>query len=147
MIDDEERLATAVAVDFAEQANDGRAEELTVYTCPDCGGTLWQGGDGPNLWFRCHVGHAYAPEILLSQKSEEMEAALWSSLRLLKEKATLTRQLATRSRESGNGIAADRIEERAQLDEQHVAAIEELIRTLPAPNDEGDRRNEQSGTT
>lgn len=139
MVDDEERLATVVAADFTEQAEDDRAEEISIYTCPDCGGSLWQGGDGPKLWFRCHVGHAYAPEILLSQKSEELEAALWSSLRLLKEKATLTRQLATRSRESGNGVVADRFEERARLDEQHVAAIEELIRTLPAPIDFVDR--------
>src|SRR5262249_30857303 len=85
----DERLEAVITNDFAEQAHDERIEETTVYTCPDCGGVMWQDGNGRQLRFRCHVGHAYAPEILLSQKSDEFEAALWSSLRLLKEKATL----------------------------------------------------------
>lgn len=133
MIDEEERLTRIVATDFNEQANDQRDGETTIYSCPDCGGVLWQGGEGSGLWFRCHVGHAFGPEVLMVQKAEEVEAALWSSLRLLKEKATLTRQLATRGRESGNGIAAERMDERAQLEEQHAAAILELLHALPGP--------------
>ena len=108
-IDPEERLEAVIAEDFVEQASDGRTEETTIFTCPDCGGVLWQGAEGSEgsvLRFRCHVGHAFAPEVLLSQKSEELETALWSSLRLLKEKATLTLQLANRTRTSGNGKAA-----------------------------------------
>jgi two-component system chemotaxis response regulator CheB len=82
-IDPEERLEAVIAEDFVEQASDGRTEETTLFTCPDCGGVLWQGAEGSVLRFRCHVGHAFAPEVLLSQKSEELETALWSSLRLL----------------------------------------------------------------
>ena len=139
-IDSEERLEAAIAEDFTEQASDGRTEETTLFTCPDCGGVLWQGGTGPVLRFRCHVGHAFAPKVLLSQKSEELEAALWSSLRLLKEKATLTQQLATRTRAAGNGRAsnpaADRIAEQAQLDEQHMRAIQALLDAMPSPMDQ-----------
>ena len=64
--DRDERLETVIAADFAEQAHDDRVEETTIYTCPDCGGVLWQDA-ARTLSFRCHVGHAYAPEILLSQ--------------------------------------------------------------------------------
>jgi two-component system chemotaxis response regulator CheB len=140
MIDDEERIEAVVAADFAEQARDDRVDETTIYTCPDCGGVLWQVGDGKRLHFRCHVGHTYAPELLLSQKSEELEAALWSSLRLLKEKATLTRQLATRARANGGGHHANpmakRIEEQAGREERHAQAIQELLETLPSPLDQ-----------
>lgn len=140
VIDDEERMESVVTEDFAEQANDGRAEETTIYTCPDCGGVLWQAGAGSKLRFRCHVGHAYAPELLLSQKSEEFEAALWSSLRLLKEKATLTRQLATRTRAGGNGgravQTAERIDEQAELDERYARSIQELLEAMPGPLDQ-----------
>ena len=139
-IDAEERLEAVIAEDFAEQASNGRSEETTLFTCPDCGGVLWQGGEDSVLRFRCHVGHAFAPEVLLSQKSEELEAALWSSLRLLKEKATLTQQLATRTRSTGNGKgtsqAADRIAEQAELDEQHMRAIQELLEAMPSPMDQ-----------
>jgi two-component system, chemotaxis family, protein-glutamate methylesterase/glutaminase len=138
-IDPEERLEEAIAEDFVEQATDGRTEGTTIFTCPDCGGVLWQGGEGPLLRFRCHVGHAFAPEVLLNQKSEELETALWSSLRLLKEKATLTLQLANRTCASGNGKtaqAADRIAEQAELDERHVRVIQELLEAMPSPMDQ-----------
>jgi two-component system chemotaxis response regulator CheB len=139
MTDDEERIEAVVAADFAEQANDGRAEETTVYTCPDCGGVLWQDGAGSRLRFRCHVGHAYAPEVLLGQKSEELEAALWSSLRLLKEKATLTRQMAARTR-AANGAASEqvteRIAEQAERDEGYARSIQELLEAMPGPLDQ-----------
>jgi two-component system chemotaxis response regulator CheB len=138
-IDAEERWEVVIAEDFAEQATDGRSEETTLFTCPDCGGVLWQGGERPVLQFRCHVGHAFAPEVLLSEKSEELEAALWSSLRLLKEKATLTQQLATRTRRTGTGRAAsqaaDRIAEQADLDVQHAHVIQELLEAMPSPMD------------
>jgi two-component system chemotaxis response regulator CheB len=138
-IDAEERLEAVIAEDFVEQASDGRTEETTIFTCPDCGGVLWQSAEGPVLRFRCHVGHAFAPEVLLSQKSEELETALWSSLRLLKEKATLTLQLANRTRSSGNGKtaqAADRIAEQAELDERHARMIQELLAVMPSPMDQ-----------
>src|SRR5215203_6327751 len=133
-IDPEERLEAVIAEDFVEQASDGRIEETTIFTCPDCGGVLWQGAEGSEgsvLRFRCHVGHAFAPEVLLSQKSEELETALWSSLRLLKEKATLTLQLANRTRTSGNGNA-----EQVELDAQHARVIQELLEAMPSPMDE-----------
>src|SRR5215204_3824258 len=141
-IDAEERLEAVIAEDFVEQASDGRTEETTIFTCPDCGGVLWQGAEGSEgsvLRFRCHVGHAFAPEVLLSQKSEELETALWSSLRLLKEKATLTLQLANRTRTSGNGKAAqaaERIAEQAELDERHARVIQELLEAMPSPMDQ-----------
>lgn len=140
MSDDDARMEAVVAADFAEQASDGRAEETTIYTCPDCGGVLWQDGAGLRLRFRCHVGHAYAPELLLSQKSEELEAALWSSLRLLKEKATLTRQLAARAGAAALGAAgehmAERIGEQAARDERYARSILELLETMPSPLDQ-----------
>ena len=140
MVDEDERLERVISEDFSEQANDDRSEETSIFTCPDCGGVLWQGGEGADLRFRCHVGHAYGPELLLHQKSEELEAALWLSLRLLKEKATLTRQLATRSRTAGNGPEArqmaGRIADQAELDERYVRAIEELLQAMPSPMDQ-----------
>ena len=72
-------------------------------------------------------------------KSEEFEAALWTSLRLLKEKATLTRQLANQARLAGNGAngaKAERIEEQAQLDERYAQSIHELLESMPNPADQ-----------
>ncbi len=110
-------------------------DEQSIYTCPDCGGVMWQAA-APPIRFRCHVGHAYAPEVLLGQQSEVLEGALWACVRMLREKATLTRQLATRSRVGGNGETAERIVEQAELDERHAQVIRDLLEAMPSPTDQ-----------
>jgi two-component system chemotaxis response regulator CheB len=133
---DEERIERTIDVDFLEQGNDTREGEPSVYTCPDCGGTLWQDGLSERLWFRCHVGHAYAPEVLLGQKSEELEAALWTSARLLRERATLSRQLAVgRANSVRSPELTARLNEQVALDERYAERIRELIETLPTPGE------------
>ncbi|HEY7033302.1 MAG TPA: chemotaxis protein CheB [Thermomicrobiales bacterium] len=133
MSDPDEQAEETIRTDIAEQADDRRHNELTLFTCPDCGGSMWQVDEGPLLRFRCHVGHAFGPEALLNLKSDELEAALWTCVRLLTEKATLTRQLATRTTMSGNGRRAKRVEEQAELDEQHARVIRELLESMPNP--------------
>jgi two-component system chemotaxis response regulator CheB len=133
-MDEEERISQAILQDFSEQIGNRRSGEPTVYTCPDCGGVLWQTETGNG--FRCHVGHAYGAEALLVQKSEELETALWASVRLLREKATLTRQTAARSLAVGRPEMAARVEEQAKLDERHANAIRELLESTPNPADQ-----------
>jgi two-component system chemotaxis response regulator CheB len=114
--------------DFAEQETDQRDGQLTMFTCPDCGGTLWQSATGPIIHFRCHVGHTWGPETLLGNKSEELEAALWSSVRLLEERATLTRQVAKRvSRTSTDQYRIGGLQEQADLDEHRADTIRKLL--------------------
>ncbi len=70
--------------------------------------------------------------MLLGQKSQELEAALWNCVRLLKEKATLTRQTAVRSSAGGQEELAARIEETAKLNEDHAELIRELLESIPS---------------
>jgi two-component system chemotaxis response regulator CheB len=132
MRDEEEHLRDAIARDFVEQAHNARSDQPTVYTCPDCGGVLWQSELGPGDWFQCHVGHAYAPEVLLGLKSDEVEAALWSCVRLLREKATLTRQTVARYQLQGNRDLAARAEEQALADERQSEVLRELLEAMPS---------------
>jgi two-component system, chemotaxis family, protein-glutamate methylesterase/glutaminase len=91
------------------------------------GGTLWQVDHQGLVQFNCHVGHAYAPESLLDEMSEELEAALWRCVRMLAEKATLTRQLAGRLRAAGHETQAARVAEQAHLDDRHVQLIRSVL--------------------
>jgi two-component system chemotaxis response regulator CheB len=127
------QITSVIQQDIHELAANLRPHELTIYTCPDCGGTLWQGQTGEWVSFHCHVGHAYAPEVLLGQKSEELEAALWTCVRLLTEKATLTQQLAARTAARGDSDIASRIAEQARLDEHYSQLIRDLVEASPNP--------------
>lgn len=134
MTDDAERLDQAIERDFSRQGQDQRTGESTMYVCPDCGGVLWQSGTGPDLAFRCHVGHAFSPESLAVLQSEDVEAAIWTCVRLLREKATLSRQLATRAREGGQvGAAADRFDEQAERDDHYVTVLRTLLEQANGP--------------
>lgn len=120
--------------DISNQEQDLRPNTQAMYSCPDCGGILWQINNGMFIQFHCHVGHTWSPELLLVQKSEELETALWSSVRLLKEKAILSYQMATRVRQTGDDERADQIEEQAQFDEHHIQIIREmLLEVMPNP--------------
>jgi two-component system, chemotaxis family, protein-glutamate methylesterase/glutaminase len=78
----------------------GKYGSPTGFVCPECDGALWETSTGGALQFRCHVGHRYSPESLLSDHTAGLEAALWSVVRTLDEHASLLRRLAQRKVES-----------------------------------------------
>jgi two-component system chemotaxis response regulator CheB len=113
--------------DFERQVRGDIASQLSIYSCPECGGALWQFDETGAPRFRCHVGHSYSAEMLLIDKSEALETALWSAVRTLVERATLTRQLAERLRQSGKMDEASALDQQAQLEEEHMTVIRDLI--------------------
>jgi two-component system chemotaxis response regulator CheB len=133
MADEFEKTKAAIAEDMEEQANDQRSGDLTLFTCPDCGGSLWQSTSEQLLSFECHVGHTFSWESLVGQKSEQLETALWASVRLLVERATLNRQISTRSRASHGAELAQRFEEQAARDQAYADTLRELLERLPSP--------------
>src|SRR5581483_1706827 len=57
-----DKMPEAVNRDFAQQIHNGRRGERSVFSCPECGGALWQVDEAELVRFRCHVGHAYNGE-------------------------------------------------------------------------------------
>jgi two-component system chemotaxis response regulator CheB len=108
---------------------------VSVFTCPECGGAMWQVPQEELTRFRCHVGHAYYAETLLEEQSQALEAALWTAVRTIKEKAVLARQLAARQRELNNPQLAPQFEEDAQLAERYGQVIQQMLtrEDLPMP--------------
>lgn len=73
-------------------ANENRLGELSPFSCPDCGGNLWHIKDGKMSRYRCHVGHAFTENGLSVAQQDDVERALWTALRALRERtATLER--------------------------------------------------------
>lgn len=110
-VDPIDGMPEVVNHDFEEQARNGRRGQVSTFTCPECGGSLWQADETGIVRFRCHVGHAFNGETLLAEQSETLEAALWTAVRTFREKAVLARQLAAAERERGNEQTAARFDE------------------------------------
>jgi two-component system chemotaxis response regulator CheB len=127
MTDPIDEIPDVQVQDQEAQKNGRRRGALSVYTCPECGGSLWQVDEKNVVRFRCHVGHAYYGEALLAEQTETLEAALWTAVRTFKDKTVLARQLAAQERERGNHDAANRFDEQAHQAEQYGNSIRQYV--------------------
>jgi two-component system, chemotaxis family, protein-glutamate methylesterase/glutaminase len=62
--------------------------------CPVCQGKLTETELGGFRSFRCHVGHSFSLESVAAEQAEEVERALWASIRALEESASLAEKLS-----------------------------------------------------
>ena len=62
---------------------------LTPFTCPDCHGVLFELKDGKRSRFRCHTGHAFSSDSLLTTVTEHIEDSLWNAIRGVDESVML----------------------------------------------------------
>jgi two-component system chemotaxis response regulator CheB len=119
----------------------------STFSCPDCGGVLWEIHDGDIIRFRCRTGHAYSADSLLSHQTDAMDEALWVALRALEESAQLARRLEARARRRGQRRAMLRFDEQASDAEARVTAIRvALARKTPLPADASDVADEARST-
>ena len=88
--------------------------EPSNYACPECHGVLLQVKDGGTLFrFRCHTGHAYSIESLLTEITEEMNDALWNSIRAFEEGELFMRHMAQHLDHGENSQSTESILKRA----------------------------------
>jgi two-component system, chemotaxis family, protein-glutamate methylesterase/glutaminase len=85
----------------------------SALTCPECRGPLWEITEGALTRYRCRVGHAYSEETLIAEHAAGVEAALWSAVEVLEERAELLRRVAARMGPSKPG-AVNRLEQGAR---------------------------------
>ena len=106
------------------------------FTCPDCGGVLWELREGELVRFQCHVGHAFSGDGLAHAQSDGLDAALWTALRALEESSALRRRMAVHARERGMNVIADSYEAHAMESEMRAKAVRRILIT----NTAGDQR-------
>ena len=110
-------LALEAALDRAGSATPAQLERLgpqSSITCPECRGPLWQLGDDETRRYRCYLGHAVTARALLAKGAVEVEAALWSAVRALNERAMTFETLAHDAEKAGNVQAAGTYAQRAR---------------------------------
>jgi two-component system, chemotaxis family, protein-glutamate methylesterase/glutaminase len=99
----------------------------STYTCPECHGSLWEVHDGEILRFQCRVGHRYSVDTLVAEQAVALEAALWTALRSLEEGASLSRRLAERAAQRGQGRMNARFAANAVELEQRAATVRSAL--------------------
>jgi two-component system chemotaxis response regulator CheB len=113
--------------------DDDRPGQPSPYSCPDCGGVLWEIKEDDFMRYRCRVGHAFSPEAMLSAQDEVLEEALWSAMKTLEESARLSRRLAITEQQRGHEWLAKRFEEKESDARNRVEVIRRyLLRGEPS---------------
>ena len=114
----------------------GRAtgtEEMTrlatpvALSCPACGGVLSQMKRSPPLRFRCQVGHGYTADALVSEQEGSVDEAMRVALRIVEERATLTRKMAEEARRGGFRHSAASYERTSTQSRRHVETLREAL--------------------
>jgi two-component system chemotaxis response regulator CheB len=82
-------------------------------TCPDCGGRLWQKGNGELAHYTCEVGHAFSSQALLDGMDWQIERSLWVALRTLEERVRMLERMAADAETGARALSASSWRERA----------------------------------
>lgn len=121
----EARIAenSATGIDLVEALG-----QRSPYTCPDCGGGLWEIKDSEKvIHYRCHIGHAYNEAELEKSQRVMLEKTLWVALRAMEERRNLLRKMQRSSEYRGFSTAAETYGRRSAEMEMHIANLKELF--------------------
>jgi len=117
--------------DYHERAK--RYGAPSRFSCPECGGVLWEVSIQGPLFFRCEVGHAHSAASLGESQMEVIEAAMWAALRALEDKVALSRRRAAIAESRGLGMLTDQFTVEEQAAQQHASALRALLRLSGRP--------------
>lgn len=97
------------------------------YTCPDCGGTLFEMQEGGVKCFRCRVGHGFSEKSLLSAQDDSVENLLWAAQRALEERSDMLNRLASKYSAKGNAGLKRRFSSRAQPSANQAQRLRDFL--------------------
>jgi two-component system chemotaxis response regulator CheB len=77
----------------ADLTDDRPGGQPSSFTCPACGGALWETDEGGHLRYRCHTGHGFSVDSLITEMGQVAEDSLYRAVRAMEEKAAALRRL------------------------------------------------------
>ena len=123
--------AIKTEIEFAKMDRDitdmSKLGTLSPFTCPSCRGALWELHNGDILRYRCHTGHAFSKDSLITEQTTAIEDALFAALRAVEEKATALRKLSERHAGRSESLKNDYANKAVELD-----GTAEVLRTMLA---------------
>ncbi len=101
---EDEKVKTEIRIaaeDSAFESGVFKLGDLSPFTCPDCHGVLLRLKDGNFVRYRCHTGHAYSADALLTSITETVEESIWNAVRTMEENVMLLQHFGKHLAETG----------------------------------------------
>lgn len=128
MPDDIEIEVKIAEEDRAMTAGVLKLGDLSIFTCPECHGTLLQLKEAKPLRFRCHTGHGFTVNSLLAELTENIEDSLWNTVRSIQESVMLMRHMAEHLNGDEQDGFADMLLVKAQEAEQRAEMVRQAAK-------------------
>lgn len=125
--EDMEREHQLIKMNPAVFHSDERTGHPSPFSCPECGGVMWEVQEGDLLRFRCRVGHALSAKTMLANQSQALEEALWTALKTLEESAELMNRLAEQARQLQQSWLETRYHDRAAASLAKAETIRQVL--------------------
>jgi two-component system chemotaxis response regulator CheB len=97
------------------------------FTCPDCGGSLWEIKEGDLVRYRCHVGHGFNSESLRDGMDDKLEDTLWSALRAIEENIELRTRIMEQAKKRRLTEFTANLEEEIADRKKRADALRDLL--------------------
>ncbi|MGC2238519.1 MAG: chemotaxis protein CheB [Pyrinomonadaceae bacterium] len=132
MAENAENEKTKIEIDIAAEASAFESGimkfgALTPYTCPECHGVLSALTDGSIRRFRCHTGHAYSADSLLTTVTDNIENSLYDVMRGIEESVMLLNHLGDHFAEVNQPKLAALYFKKAQEAEQRAQTVRQIV--------------------
>jgi two-component system chemotaxis response regulator CheB len=95
--------------------------------CPECGGSLSEIDIGTLPYYRCHIGHSFAPADMEAAQFKEVERAQEITLRVMVERVALCRRLCQMAEETGDTLSSAQWEAAAAQAEARAEQMRDFL--------------------
>jgi two-component system chemotaxis response regulator CheB len=103
-------------------------DDVNIEVTIACHGVLLQLKEAGRIRFRCHTGHAYSVESLLTAIDEAIEESLWNAFRSVEEGRLLLQQIVDHVAVAGHKADTTPLQERLEQTRLQGEAVRNLIR-------------------
>jgi two-component system chemotaxis response regulator CheB len=101
--------------------------KLSPVACPECHGVLSVITEEKLSRFRCHTGHAFSPDALMSALTEKIEEDLYSALRGMDETVLLLNYMGDHYAEINHPTLAALYFEKSKRAEERIGIVRNII--------------------
>jgi two-component system chemotaxis response regulator CheB len=99
----------------------------TDFTCPDCGGSLWEMKNENIKRYRCFTGHVYTQDEYNIKQKEALESTLWVALRMMEERKQLMDKMTKEELSKGRRLFAEKRVEKSNELSEHIERLKVLL--------------------
>lgn len=100
--------------------------------CPECGGVLTESDRSSAVQWECHVGHRYSPRSLADAQGDRVEQAMWTAVRMLRDRGALLNRMADHAEARGQPRSARRFRRQAGDASTQAEVVLEALRDATA---------------